>query len=56
MMFKSHSHDGLEKQVLQEVNKIFAKVKRGKKTGKVKVKETQNMVIKKDYIHSLKVH
>ena len=31
-----------EKQVLKEVNKIFGKVSRGKKTGKAKVKENQN--------------
>ena len=31
-----------EKQVVKEVNKIFGKVSRGKKVGKIKVKEKQN--------------
>jgi predicted Zn-dependent peptidase len=30
-----------EKEVMKEVNKIFGKVPRGKKTGKLKVKEIQ---------------
>ena len=30
-----------EKEVLKEVNKIFGKVPRGKKIGKIKVKEIQ---------------
>ena len=31
-----------EKEVMKEVNKIFGNVKRGKKIGKIKVKEIQN--------------
>ena len=31
-----------EREVMREVNKIFGKVSRGKKTGKAKVKENQN--------------